>query len=142
MYKICTMNTWPIYNNILLWKYSSVWSYHIFSCQILSTSNCWFANVLFSHHMNDYRSIIQIINKLQITCIEWRLIKKLVEAMLLDFILLDTLLWFFLNRRTCLVATGNLNIFEWLKSGLDVKEIFSVVVSVSSKYTWYLQWTS
>ena len=143
VYKMCTMTAWPFYNNILLWKYSSVRSEHVFSCQILSTSNCWFANVLFSHHMNNYRSVIQIINKLQNKGCGMNINGIIHRSYSTKFYaILDIMVCSYNSRRTCLVAVGNLNIFEWLKSGLDVKEIFSVVVSVSSKYTWYLQWTS
>ena len=43
---------------------------------------------------------------------------------------------------TCLVAGLNLKILLWLKSGLAVKEILSVSLSFSSRYTLYLHCTS
>ena len=43
---------------------------------------------------------------------------------------------------TCLVAGLNLKILLWLKSGFAVKEIMSVSLSFSSRYTLYLHCTS
>ena len=79
----------------LLWKYSSVRSQHVFSCQIFSPPNSRFTNVLFTHHMHHYRAVIQIINELREIL---SFIHIIIQILLLTFLLVLTLYSFFMCK--------------------------------------------